>query len=144
MPAKEKIRVLVADNFDIMRDAVCALLQRADDMEVAGGTIDFQSTSQSALHLSPDVIIMDDYLPPSDSADAIQRLRAAKVMTAILVISIHNEPRMIQEVLTNGAAGFVSKEEMMDHLFEAIRRVHQGEQYLSPQAKAALARGLHD
>ena len=93
----------------------------------------------SARALRPDVIIMNDYLPPIDSAHATARFRELGFTAAILVISMHLEPGLIQRSFLSGANGFMHKDEIDEYLVDAIRRVHQGERYLSPKAGDAYS-----
>jgi CheY-like chemotaxis protein len=134
MVKKRNIRVLIADDFDILRQVMHKLLERAEDIEVVGESPDLKEALKEARTLEPDVIIMNDYLPPINSAHATERFRAMGVSAAILIISMHVEPDLIRRSLACGANG-MGKEEMGERLLDAVRYVHEGGTYLSPKAE---------
>jgi len=128
------IRVFIADDFKVLRDVIRLHLERAGDMDVVDEAPDLNDALERTRIVQPDVIIMNDYLPPVDSARATARFREQGFTAAILVISMHLEPSLIQRSFHNGANGFLHKDEIDKYLVDAIRRVHQGERYLSPKA----------
>ena len=138
MSEQREIRVYIADDFDIMRQVIRALLREAEDIEVVGEGPRLDEALAEVEVMRPDVILMNDYLPPVDSAYATERFRALGVESAILIISMYVEPELIRGSFDNGANGFMHKDEMGEHLVEAIRRVYQDERYLSPKAELAL------
>jgi two-component system response regulator DegU len=135
MVEKRNIRVLIADDFDILRQLIHEFLEREEDIEVVGESSNLEEALASSRALESDVIIMNDYLPPIDSAHATESFRAIGVSAAILVISVHMEPELIRRCLTCGANGFMSKEEIGEHLPDGIRYVYEGGTYLSPRAE---------
>ena len=138
MSEKSVIRVYIADDFDIMRQVIQALLGEAADIEVVGEAVRLEEALVEAEGLQPDVILMNDYLPPIDSAHATEHFRALGVEAAVLIVSMYVEPELIGRSFDSGANGFMHKDEMGQHLVEAIRRVYEGERYLSPKAELAL------
>jgi DNA-binding NarL/FixJ family response regulator len=128
------IRVLIADDFKVLRDVIRLHLERAGDMEVVDEAPDLDDALERTRIVQPDVIIMNDYLPPADSAHATARFREQGFNAAVLIISMHVEPDLIQRSFLSGANGFMHKDEIDEYLVDAIRRVHQGERYLSPKA----------
>ncbi|MCI0397423.1 MAG: response regulator transcription factor [Chloroflexi bacterium] len=135
---KHEIRVLIADDFDVLRKVIRLFLERAGDIVVVDEAPDLNDALASTGRLQPDVVIMNDYLPPIDSAHATGLFRAQGFAVAILIISMHLEPDLIRRSLAGGANGFMHKDEIGDHLVDAVRHVHQGESYLSPKAGQAL------
>jgi DNA-binding NarL/FixJ family response regulator len=133
------IRILIADDFKVLRDVIRLHLERAGDMDVVDEALDLNDALERIRTLQPDVVIMNDYLPPLDSAHATARFREQGFTAAILVISMGLEPGLIQRSLLNGANGFMHKDEIDEYLVDAIRRVHQGEHYLSPKAGDAYS-----
>jgi DNA-binding NarL/FixJ family response regulator len=96
--------------------------------------LDLYDALERTKALQPDVIVMNDYLPPIDSAQAAALFREQRFPAAVLVISMHLESDLIQRSFRSGVDGFMHKDEIDDHLVDAIRRVHRGERYLSPKA----------
>jgi DNA-binding NarL/FixJ family response regulator len=134
MTETEIIRILIADDFKVLRDVIRLHLERAGDMDVVDEAPDLDDALERISTLQPDVVIMNDYLPPIDSAHATARFRELGFTAAIVIISMHLEPSLIQRSLLNGANGFMHKDEIDEYLVDAVRRVHQGERYLSPKA----------
>ena len=139
MTETNAIRVLIADDFKVLRDVIRLHLERADDMAVVDEAPDLDDALERARIVQPDVIIMNDYLPPVNSAHATARFREQGFTAAILIISMHLEPDLIQRSFLSGANGFMHKDEIDEYLVDAIRRVHQGERYLSPKAGDAYS-----
>ena len=133
------IRILIADDFKVLRDVIRLHLERAEDMEVIDEVPDLYDALESVKMLQPDVIIMNDYLPPIDSAHATALFREQGFNSAVLVISMHLEPDLIRRSFLSGASGFMNKDEIDEYLVDAVRRVHQGERYLSPKAGDAYS-----
>ena len=135
MSEKGKIRIVIADDFKVLRDVIRLYLERAGDMDVVGEAPDLNDALERARTLQPDVIIMNDYLPPLDSAHAAALVREQGITTAVLVISMTAEPDLIHRSFRNGVNGFMHKDEIDEFLVDAIRGVHRGERYLSPKAR---------
>lgn len=137
MTETKRIRVLIADDFKLLRDVIRLYVERANDMEVIDEARAVTDALESARALRPDVIIMNDYLPPIDSAHASALFREQGFAAAILVISMQIDPEQIQRSFLSGANGFMNKDEIDQYLVEAVRHVHEGERYLSPKARDA-------
>ena len=139
MTETKAIRVLIADDFKVLRDVIRLHLERPGDIEVVDEAPDLDDALERIRTLQPDVVIMNDYLPPIDSAHATARFRKLGFTAAILIISMHLEPDLIQRSLLSGANGFMDKDEIDEYLVDAIRRVQRGERYLSPKARDAYS-----
>jgi len=137
MTDAKSIRVLIADDFKVLRDVIRLHLERAEDMNVVDDAPDLNDALELIKTLRPDVVIMNDYLPPTDSAHATARFRELGFTAAIVIISMHLEPDLIHRSFLSGANGFMHKDEIDKYLVDAIRAVHQGERYLSPSARDA-------
>jgi DNA-binding NarL/FixJ family response regulator len=137
------IRVLIADDFKLLRDVIRLYLERGGDIEVVDESPDLNDAIERMKALQPDVIIMNDYLPPIDSAHASALFREQGFSAAVLVISIHPEFELIQRAFHSGVDGFMHKDEIDDHLVDATRSVYRGERYLSPKA-SDVYRGVRE
>ena len=139
MTSTKLIRILIADDFKALRDVIRLYLKRAGDMDVIDEALDMDDALESARILHPDVIILNNDLPPIDSAHAATVLRTDGIIAAILVISMGAESEVIQRSFESGVNGFMYKDEIDEFLLDGIRRVHQGERYLSPKAGDAYS-----
>lgn len=134
MTEPRAIRVIIADDFKVLRDVIRLYVERTADIKVVDEALNLDDALECTRTAQPDVIIMNSDLPPVDSAYASARFREQGFTAAILVISMALEPIRIQRAFLSGANGFMHKDEIDIYLVDAIRRVHQGERYLSPQA----------
>jgi DNA-binding NarL/FixJ family response regulator len=137
MSEAKKIRILIADDFKSLRDVIRLYLERAADMEVVGEAPELDAAIARAHALQPDVIIMNDYLPPVDSALAATLFHEQGIAAAVLAISMSVEPDLIRRSLEQGVLGFIHKDEIDTVLVEAIQSIHRGDRYLSPKAREA-------
>ena len=137
MTETRKIRVLIADDFKVLCDVIGLYLERAGDIEVVDEAPDLDDALARALAEQPDVIIMNDYLPPVDTAYAAALMRARGVQSAILTISMEARADLVQRAFSSGVNGFMHKDEIDEYLVPAIRSVLRGERYLSPLAQKA-------
>jgi DNA-binding NarL/FixJ family response regulator len=133
----KRLRILIADDFKALRDVIRLYLERAGDMEVVGEALELEAAIEHARALQPDVIIVNDYLPPVDSAIAAQRFREQGITAALLSVSMSVEPDLIRRSFQHGIDGFMHKEEIDMFLEQAVRNVHRGERFLSPRAREA-------
>lgn len=133
------IRVLIADDFPQMIDIMRRMLDRAEDMSVAGVVTNFDEVLQRILEIEHEVVLMNDYLYPTTSVSATAQLRQMGIDAPILIISMHRDAELIRDSLAAGANGFILKEEFGQHLLPAIRTVYDGERYLSPIATQVLS-----
>jgi DNA-binding NarL/FixJ family response regulator len=128
------IRILIADDHKFLRDVIRLYLERAEDMSVVNEAHDLDTALAGASRSRPDVVIMNGDLPPFDSAHATANFRQNGFTAAILIVTMQLEPGLMKHSFLQGANGFMHKEEIDDHLVEAVRRVHRGERYLSSKA----------
>jgi len=122
------IRVVLADDHPVVRTGIRNLLGRSPDIQVVGEA----STGEDALRLvdelTPDVLLLDMEMPGLKGVEVAQKLHEAGTPVRILALSAYDDKQYIQELLENGAAGYLTKEEAPDTIIDAIRGVSQGEQ----------------
>lgn len=122
------IRVVIADDHPVVRSGIRNLLERAADILVVGEA----STGGEALclvdDLNPDVLLLDMELPDLKGIEVAQQIRKGGFAVRILVLSAHDDPLYIRELLESGAAGYLVKEEAPETIIEAVRGVANGEQ----------------
>ena len=135
---KQMIQVVIADDFSAMLKVMRQLIQRAGDMEWAGHATRADEAITLIENVQPDVVVMNDYIPPLNSIQVIEKMRAAGLNQPILVVSMHDESDLVHGALQAGAAGFILKTELFDEFIPAIRAVYQGKTYLSSKIAARL------
>ncbi|MFW5941887.1 MAG: response regulator [Chloroflexota bacterium] len=132
------IRVLVADDFDIMMEAIRRLIETYEDVQIVDEVTRFEELLETIIDDAQDVVLVNDYVPPMDSGRAVRKLRELGITKPVLVMSMHRDVDNICRSLEAGANGYILKEEFLDELLPALRAVHRGEQYLSPLTTAVL------
>ncbi|WP_406674836.1 response regulator transcription factor [Nonomuraea sp. N2-4H] len=128
------IRVVLVDDQDLMRAGLAALLDRADDITVAGEAGDGAAAYELVLAERPDVVLMDIRMPGVDGIEATRRIAADERLRDVRVIMLttFDTDEHIFDAIRAGAAGFVIKTTRPEELRAAVRTVAAGEALLSP------------
>ncbi len=127
------IRIVLAEDQRMVREALGALLAREPDIEIIGEAANGREAIARALELRPDVLVLDISLPEVEGIEVARILRLRAPEVKVLALSVHNEPHVVREMLKAGAAGYVDKSSALEELVRAIRLVMQGKLYLSPE-----------
>ena len=133
------ISIVLADDHTIVRSGLRLLLDAEADLEVVAEAADIEEAVRRVLAYKPSVIVLDLSMPGGSSLEAIPRMLEASPSTAVVVLTMENEPRFARAALRAGALGFVLKEAADAELVEAVRATAQGVRYLNPQLGAAIA-----
>jgi len=136
------IRVLIVDDHPIVHDGVATALDRTDDIRLVDAVENVEAALVSLPRSGPDVILLDIRLHGSDALEAIQQLLAARPAARIVVFSAYDVDEYVFGALRAGASGYILKGAGGAELATAIRRVHGGESYVSPDLSAKLAQQL--
>ena len=123
--------ILLADDHKLMREGLRTLITEQPDMTVIGEAKDGHSAVQLALRHSPDVIIMDISMPGLNGIEATRQIRGASPATRIMALSMHMEVRMVLEMITAGAAGYLLKDCAFEDVILAIHALASNSYYLS-------------
>lgn len=127
-----KLRILIVDDHQIIRDGLKRLINAEADMEVVGEAGDGQMAWQQAKELQPDVVLMDVSMPKLNGAKATERLKKDCPETKVLALTAHEDKGYIGQMLQAGASGYVLKIAAAEELIKAIRVVVAGGAYLDP------------
>ncbi len=128
------IRVVLADDEDLVRMGLRVLIERADDLTVAGEAATGHDTLRVLRRVRPDVLLLDVRMPGMDGLATLRAIAADPDLagTRVIMVTTFEIDRYIFEALRHGAAGFVLKDAAPDELTRAIRVVAAGEALLSP------------
>jgi DNA-binding NarL/FixJ family response regulator len=132
------IRVLLADDHDILRDGLKALLEMAGDIRVVGEARTGREAVAETERLRPDVVLMDITMPELDGVEATRRIRQMAPEVRVLFLTMHEAEEYFFRALRAGAAGYVIKRTAAADLLAAVRAVARGESFLSPSVAHAL------
>lgn len=139
-----KIQILLVDDHHVLRDGLKALLETERDIEVIGESSTGEKAIQLARELKPDLVVMDLGLENMSGIEASKKILDENDEIKIVVLSMHVKREFVVKSLEAGCAGFVPKSTTHDSLLEAIRVVHEGENYLHPKAASALIQTITD
>jgi two-component system response regulator NreC len=132
------IEIVVADDHTVVRGGLRRLLDAEPDFSVVAEAGDVDATlEQVALH-RPTVLVLDLHMPGGGSLPALPALREASPETAILVLTMQDDPGFAREAMQRGARGYVLKEAEEAELIHALRTVADGGTYLQPELGARL------
>jgi DNA-binding NarL/FixJ family response regulator len=133
------IRVLIADDHELMRNGLRAILDAQQDIEVIGEAEHGAQAVENAISLHPDVVIMDIRMPRLDGIEATKRLAVQGERTPkVLVLTTFDLDEYVYEALRAGAAGFLLKDTPPRQLAEAVRTIAAGESLLAPAVTKRL------
>ncbi|HEY6838590.1 MAG TPA: response regulator transcription factor [Geobacteraceae bacterium] len=127
------IRILMADDHQIVRDGLRSLLERESDMEVVAEADNGRAAVRTALELLPDVVVMDIAMHDLNGVEATRQIIAAAPQVKVIGLSMHADKRYVMEMLKAGASGYILKDSAFDELAGAIRAALANRTYLSPQ-----------
>ena len=132
------IRVVIADDHNLVRQGIRALLEKAPDIEVVGEAEDGVEAVELAQSALPDIVVMDISMPRLNGTQATQRIRALHLPTRVVMLSMYAEETLVRQALRFGAQGYVLKRAVADELLLAIRAAKNGDTYLSPPIAGSI------
>jgi DNA-binding NarL/FixJ family response regulator len=132
------IRVLLADDHQIVRDGLKRILSAAGDVQVAGEAADGDEALALVRANDYDVALLDMSMPGLSGIDLVKRLKAEKPKLRILVLSMHGEQQYAARALKAGASGYLTKDSAAQQLLGALRKIAAGGVQVSEAAAAGL------
>jgi DNA-binding NarL/FixJ family response regulator len=127
-----KIKVLLADDHDLVREGTRELLEREEDLLVVAEAGDGEEAVRLTAEHHPDVALMDIAMPKLNGIEATREIKDISPATAVLILTAYDDDQYIFALLEAGAAGYLLKNVRGRDLVEAIRAVHAGESALHP------------
>ena len=133
------ISIVIADDHELVRDGIRMVLESQPDFEVVAEAGDAESAARYVLGHKPDVLVLDLNMPGAPSLEIIPKVSEASPSTAVVVLTMLNEPAFAREALQAGAKGYVIKHSAATELVSAVRSVVAGDTYINPNLGARLA-----
>jgi DNA-binding NarL/FixJ family response regulator len=124
------MRILVADNHEVVRRGLRCLLEARGGWAVCAECSSGREAVESAVALAPDVAILDVAMPELDGLEAARRIRRARPATATIIYSVDDTEKTVRDVLIAGASGYVAKSASPAHLVSAIESIHGGSPFV--------------
>ncbi len=136
------IRLLLADDENLFRDALATLLDLQDDLTVVAQAASGPEAVAMARSAQPDVALLDLQMPGADGIDVARELLADRPALGCLIVTSHGRPGYLKRALEVGVRGFLPKTSSGAALADAVRTVHRGGRYVDPELAAdAIAAG---
>lgn len=125
------LRVFLADDHDIVRTGLSALIDARPDMRVVGQAATGADTLARLATLAVDVLVLDLSLPDASGLEMIERVRAANARVEIVVLTMYPEDQLALALMQAGASAYLNKSRPSSEVLEAIARVGRGDRYLT-------------
>jgi len=137
-----KTRILIADDHDVVRRGLRALLHSFPDFTVVAEASDGEEAVRLARERKPDVILMDISMPHLDGIEATTRIMQQQPDARVVILSVHEDEEYVQRILKAGARGFVLKNASRKEIAQAIRSALSGERFFSPGISRLIVDGF--
>jgi DNA-binding NarL/FixJ family response regulator len=136
------VRILLADDHDVVRRGLKALLQNRADWEVCGEAVSGREAVDLARELQPDIAIIDLMMPDLNGLETTRQLRKASERTQVLVFTMHRDESLLHEVLEAGARGYLLKTDAELQIVNAVETLLRHQPYFSPQVSETVLEGF--
>lgn len=138
----KKIRIVMADDVDVVRLGVSALLSTVKEFEVVEQATNGEEAVAAVKKFSPDVVILDLEMPKMSGVEAAKIIKLKYPKTKILILSGFENEKYVTQILKSGAGGYVVKSVAKAELVEAIHTVAEGKRFFSPSVSRIMVEGL--
>ncbi len=137
----KKTRILIADDHDVVRSGLRALLHSFPDFTVIGEAGDGEEAVRLAGERKPDVILMDISMPRLDGIEATTRIIEKQPDARVVILSVHEDEEYVRQILKAGARGYVLKNARRKEIAQAVRSALSGERFFSPGISRIIVDG---
>ena len=138
----KKLRILVADDHELVRRGIRGLLRFRRGWNVVGEAANGREAVEKATKLKPDVAIVDISMPDLDGLQATREIREVAPGTSVVILTMHESDQMVRRVLEAGALGYVLKSDLAAHLVKAVKNVSGGKLFLTPRVSDIVLNGF--
>ena len=127
----KKLRILLADDHEVIRHGVRGLIEKEAGWEVCGEAVDGRKAVTLAERLKPDVVVLDISMPELNGLEVTRQIKRALPKTEVLIFTGEESERLIHDVFAAGARSYILKSDISEHLVNAIRALGQHEHYFT-------------
>tara|TARA_A100000171_G_scaffold52927_2_gene74328 strand:+ start:2873 stop:3577 length:705 start_codon:yes stop_codon:yes gene_type:complete len=138
----EKIRVMIAEDQNLVRLGICSLLGFSERIDVVGQVDDGSQVVDGIQQYRPDVLLIDIRMPKMTGIDALRAMRGQGCMVPSIILTTFDDSQLVREGIEAGAKGYLLKDVSMDSLVDAIERVHAGGTLMQPAITERTLKGL--
>ena len=126
------IKVIVAEDHNLVRQGIIALLEKENSIEVVGEAADGNEAVKKCREFKPDVLITDINMPNLDGIQTIEQIRSTGLNIKVVILSMYTDSTIVKRAIVEGAAGYLVKQSVTEELILAIKAAVRNEIYLSP------------
>ena len=137
-----KTRILIADDHDVVRSGLKALLRTSPEFAIVGEAADGEEAVRRAGDLLPDIVMMDISMPRLDGIGATRLIKQHHPSIRIIILTVYEEEEYVYQILHAGASGYVLKNAGKREIFDAIKAVRNGERFFSPGVSRLIIDGF--
>ena len=137
-----KIKVMLAEDQNLVRQGLCNLLELSDLIEVVGQVTDGSEVLEGLERYKPDVLLTDIRMPKMTGIDALKAMQSAGIDVPAIILTTFDDHQLVLEGMQAGARGYLLKDVSLDSLVNAIEKVHQGETLVQPAITERILNGL--
>jgi DNA-binding NarL/FixJ family response regulator len=135
-----QLRILVADDHEIVRRGICELLSTHSGWQVCGEAADGRAAVEQVKQLKPDIVILDIGMPNLNGLDAARQILHYNPPQRVLILTITDTEQVVREVLHTGAKGYLSKSDAAKDLVSAVESLEQNRSYFNSRVGLAGTR----
>lgn len=136
--------VVITDDHDVIREGIKNILSNQPEYKVVGEASNGEEALKKVEELKPDILLLDISMPERSGLDAVGQIRHICPKTKIIIITVHRASIYIRKALKSGVKGYLHKENVVEDLLPALRRVSKGEVYVSSQVSRFLVEQLKE
>ena len=138
----KKLRILVADDHEVVREGLKALFKTQPGWQVVGEAATGNEAVRMAGQLRPDIVVMDFTMPELNGLEATRRIRKDSPCTEVLILTMHDSERLAHQSLAAGARGYLLKSDGNTRIIAALKTLAQHQPYLTPRVSAMVLEGF--
>ena len=135
------LRILLADDHEMIRKGLRATIESQPGWTVCGEARTGREAVALARELRPDIVVMDFAMPELNGLEATRQIRAAHPGTEVLILTMHDSERLVHEMLSAGAQGFILKTDAGEFLVAALQALARHKPYFTPKISAVVLQG---
>ena len=131
-------RILIADDHEVVREGMRAMIEHEPGWEVCGIAINGREAVETAMKLKPEVVVLDMTMPELDGLEALRQIKRALPATEVLVFSAHHSEDVIEQLFDAGAKSYIQKSDAGRHLVAAIKSLAEHKPFFTPEISQIL------
>jgi len=138
----KNVRILLADDHEIVRHGLRRLLETQPGWNICGEAGSGREAVEKTRQLKPDIVILDHSMPELSGAEAARQILKALPQTEIVILTMHDSEQLLRDVMEAGVHGYVLKSDAMCNMVDAVNALLAHRQYLSPGASGVAVEGF--